>query len=266
MSSICKNKKCGKRHDGLFGSGRYCSRACANSRIRTEAIKLKTSITAKSSKVKKEAERLRWIRYYETHERKRITRICKICGNEFEVKHKQSVRTTCSYECKCYLLSVRRQEIIQRDGFDTKRELFKYNSIEIYCDSILEKAAIIYLVDFLKVKKVERFRNLLNFWKGDCRKTFNPDFWITFEDGAEGIVEVKMKYYEGYEYEYNATIPYKKQALEDFCNERGYKNIWLTFDYDKRFKTIYNNLLRDRDKKETGVISACSLTDRIGNF
>lgn len=29
---------CGKDHDTLFGSGRYCSRSCANSRNRTKRI------------------------------------------------------------------------------------------------------------------------------------------------------------------------------------------------------------------------------------
>jgi len=38
-----KCKKCGKEHDGSFGSGKFCSRACANSRIRTEETKKKIS-------------------------------------------------------------------------------------------------------------------------------------------------------------------------------------------------------------------------------
>ena len=31
--------KCKKEHDGSFGSGRYCSRSCANARVRTEKVK-----------------------------------------------------------------------------------------------------------------------------------------------------------------------------------------------------------------------------------
>lgn len=33
--------KCNKDHDGSYGSGKYCNRACANSRIRTPEIKEK---------------------------------------------------------------------------------------------------------------------------------------------------------------------------------------------------------------------------------
>ncbi len=38
---ICQ--KCGKEHDGSFGSGKFCSRACANSRIRTDELKERVS-------------------------------------------------------------------------------------------------------------------------------------------------------------------------------------------------------------------------------
>ena len=38
-----KCKKCGKEHDGSFGSGDFCSRACANSRIFSEESKKKKS-------------------------------------------------------------------------------------------------------------------------------------------------------------------------------------------------------------------------------
>jgi hypothetical protein len=35
--------KCGKEHNGTFGTGKYCSKSCANSRVRTEEIKKKIS-------------------------------------------------------------------------------------------------------------------------------------------------------------------------------------------------------------------------------
>lgn len=65
---ICE--KCGKEHDGSFGSGRFCSRECANSRTRTEEIKENTS---KSLKLK-----------YIEYEKKDI--ICIQCKNIFHTK------------------------------------------------------------------------------------------------------------------------------------------------------------------------------------
>jgi len=41
--------KCNNEHDGSFGSGKYCSRACANSRIRTDEVKKKISIGVRSN-------------------------------------------------------------------------------------------------------------------------------------------------------------------------------------------------------------------------
>ncbi len=36
-----KCKKCNKEHDGSYGSGKYCSVSCANSRVRSEETKNK---------------------------------------------------------------------------------------------------------------------------------------------------------------------------------------------------------------------------------
>lgn len=42
---ICE--KCGKEHDGSFGSGRFCSRACANSRVFSKESRRKKSLANK---------------------------------------------------------------------------------------------------------------------------------------------------------------------------------------------------------------------------
>ena len=42
---LCKT--CNKDHNGTFGSGKYCCRACANSRIKTDEVKQKISESMK---------------------------------------------------------------------------------------------------------------------------------------------------------------------------------------------------------------------------
>lgn len=61
--------KCGKEHDGSLGTGKYCSRSCSNSRIRTNEIKEKISNSLKGqpSKLKKPL----------------TSNICEKCGIEF---------------------------------------------------------------------------------------------------------------------------------------------------------------------------------------
>ena len=45
----CKNKNCNLDANPMFGSGKFCSRACSNSRIRSENTKKKISIGVKKS-------------------------------------------------------------------------------------------------------------------------------------------------------------------------------------------------------------------------
>lgn len=43
----CGNVKCDIEHDGSFGGGKYCSRPCANSRIKSDEVRKKTSKSMK---------------------------------------------------------------------------------------------------------------------------------------------------------------------------------------------------------------------------
>lgn len=98
-------------------------------------------------------------------------------------------------------------------------------------------------MDVLEVDSIERYENLVNYWMGDLHKTFNPDFWV--RKGKEVIlVEVEMRWSTDIDHHYNKTIPFKRKALEAFCKKKGYKMIWLDFDYDERFAKIYRKHLR----------------------
>lgn len=71
-------KKCGKELTEWFGSGQFCSRACANSRTHSQHTKSKIANTlSKKSKSDK-------------------TNVCVICKKDF---HCKSNRKTCSAEC-----------------------------------------------------------------------------------------------------------------------------------------------------------------------
>ena len=74
-------EKCKKDHDGTFASGRFCSRACANSKIQTSEANKKKSETLK----KRNADRMK----------RKMQKTCIICGSYFE--HLR--RKTCSKEC-----------------------------------------------------------------------------------------------------------------------------------------------------------------------
>ena len=46
----CKNVKCKNEHDSSFGSGIFCSRSCANSRIQTRKTNRKRSLSLKDKR------------------------------------------------------------------------------------------------------------------------------------------------------------------------------------------------------------------------
>ena len=53
MNNKVQCEHCNKEHDGKFGSGRFCNRSCANSRIQTKEINDKRSDTLKNKPFRK---------------------------------------------------------------------------------------------------------------------------------------------------------------------------------------------------------------------
>lgn len=93
---ICE--KCGKEHNGSFGSGRFCSKSCANSRKHTEESRLKTSKSLLS--------------YYENHEHvnkgkifnpnsERVKRKLQILSGEYVPKEPENQKRKNMYLIQC---------------------------------------------------------------------------------------------------------------------------------------------------------------------
>jgi len=91
-----KCKKCSKDHDGSYGSGKYCSRGCANSRTISRELRKKISeaLIAK-------------------HAKNRITRNCLTCDKEFSSTEKRN-RKFCNFECanKRRMMDLARRESV----------------------------------------------------------------------------------------------------------------------------------------------------------
>lgn len=79
---VCE--RCGSEHDGMFGSGKFCSQRCANSHTKTEESKLKTSQKLKGRT---------------TGKAYKIQRNCGYCGTFFEIGSQQLGRKYCSPQC-----------------------------------------------------------------------------------------------------------------------------------------------------------------------
>jgi hypothetical protein len=83
---ICE--KCGKEHDGKFGSGRFCSRACANSRVHSEETKERISKSLKD----KDSSTLKNIK-------------CSFCGKAELVPARKAYLISCSL-CRPYMKNI----------------------------------------------------------------------------------------------------------------------------------------------------------------
>lgn len=212
----------------------YCSRKCSNSRgKRSEEVKNKIANTLK--------QKPRTV--------KPVQNSCIVCGDIFETSSSKR-RKTCSKTCKNYWHSLKRQEYIKEHGsFSTLREIFTYKSTTIDVDSNLEKAGVVYLTDILGAIRIERFYSILNFWEGDAHRTFNPDFICRLKNGRTALAEVKQKWIQCSDHDYNRTIPLKKKALEEYCSAYDYDMLWLDFDNAPEMKQIYKQILVERSEK-----------------
>lgn len=86
---ICKN--CGIEIDGSYGSGKFCSRGCSNTRKQTEEIKRKIS-----SSLKKIPDKL-----------------CKLCNSVLDKKNKFGICQKCRIlhkKSRSYIVSLQRKK------------------------------------------------------------------------------------------------------------------------------------------------------------
>jgi hypothetical protein len=209
-------ERCGEEHTGIFGSGRFCSRKCSNSRgPRTEEFKKSVSKKLKGRK----GHRSNLGKKYTRVERE--TRICK-CGESF-VEKITTKRKFCSSECR-YKNSGGYREGSGR----AKTGYYK----GIYCGSTYELVWVIYMLDHNI--SFQRFEGCL---EGNGIKYF-PDFIVgsTIHEmkGYESIesVDKKTKLAESFGYEVKVL---RKLDLQDQFN-------WVKTNYTyKRLHELYDD-------------------------
>jgi len=228
---------------------KFCSKSCAASFNNKKREKIKYNLSEQGriniiNSLKKNCKN------YDKSKKMQLEyfhnlKFCSICNKELSYENRN--KKTCSSECYKELLSkIRIEKILEKgtNNFKTKCSTFNYkNVINFQCDSRLEQAAIIYLIDCFKADKIEKFKSIINFKEDTQNRRFNPDFFV-IKDDKVFIVEVKMTWIKNSKHNYNRTIPLKKEALSIFCRNKGYEMIWLDFNYDKKFKEIYKNITK----------------------
>jgi hypothetical protein len=183
--------KCNKEHNGSFGTGKYCSRACANSRVFSEEAKLKKSLANKDKIPWNKGKELSWI----------FTK-CQQCGEP--IKHRKSQKK--QYHAECWRKvsgGYRKGSGIGKSGW--------YKGI--WCDSSYELAWVIYQIEHNI--PFERNREKYSYvWNGVI-KHYIPDFIkygqiIEIKGYVDAQVEAKLQSVS------NLKILFRKDLNEEF--------------------------------------------------
>lgn len=154
--------KCNNEHDGTFGSGKYCSRSCANSRTFSEESNKK-----KSKSNKNQIPWNRGVKWAITISK------CLHCGKD--IQHSKS--TPKKYHVECWLKT---SGGLRKGSGRGKSGWYK----GYWCDSSYELVWVIYQLDHNQLFE----RNKVEYeyqWKGETKK-YLPDF---IQNGE--IIEIK---------------------------------------------------------------------------
>lgn len=224
---ICKDfykpyycQKCGKLVTKKFGSGKFCSRKCANSHHLSEVSKQKISSSVKN------ADKTNYYNSIEQHKKFRKNSYynsptkCIICNSI--LPYNKRYKKTCSELC--------RRELIRRSAL--KQELHgcgkqgRYKNF--WCNSTFELVFIIYCLDHNI--NIERNRKAYKYIYNNKSHKYIPDFLINNE-----LIEIK-----GY---YTDLVDVKLKSVNDRPIKVLFKkDIQHCFDYvDQKYYNIIGN-------------------------
>lgn len=212
-------EKCGKLVTKKFGSGRFCSRKCANSHYLSDISKKKISQSVKDNPYHIHSNRTtlnlqyfdRIKQYYKNPNK------CKICGKILDYKRKNA-KTCGSKECLKICSS-------KGGGYKEKKKYTTYGKYKnghykgIYCASSYELVYLIYCLDHNI--PIKRFDSYLEY---DGEKYY-PDFIVNNE-----VVEIKGFKSDNY---------YKQLRIANKNNILV--KVKFRKDLDKEFKWVKEN-------------------------
>jgi hypothetical protein len=200
--------KCNKEHDGSFGSGKFCNRSCANSRVFTKESKLKKSEANKGLNKGKDTwnKGLNWV----------ITK-CLYCGDDIKCRknYEKKYHPECWKKCSGGL---------RKGSGRGKSGWYK----GYWCDSSYELVWIIYNLEN-NIPFERNTKKYLYIWDNKER-VYIPDF---IQDG--NVIEIKGFVTEQTIAKMNSVQNLKILYREDLNKEFDY----VINKYGKNFLKLY---------------------------
>ena len=159
---------CGKEIKEKFGSGRFCSRACANKRIasdkqRSIASKLRTDL----NNAKTDAAKLIY---------NEAPQYCQICGTKLDYKHRnlQTCSNICYKQLQAQHAKVRNLGGVTNSGGPCSRRGYYHG---IHCDSTYELIYLIYCLEN-NIKIVRNKKYFMYYNTNNVLRKYYPDFYL----------------------------------------------------------------------------------------
>ena len=168
-------EKCGKIMTEKFGSGRFCCRACSNSREHSKEERLKISLKMKMSNIQPNAQSSSKKRHEKAVKRyNNNPKYCYICGKK--LTYEQRNRHVCSKECLHKQMHDRALKNVSKQH--NNKIQYKWGTYkEIACDSSWELAYVVYCLEHnIKIERNTEGFDYINS-KGELHKYY-PDFIV----------------------------------------------------------------------------------------
>lgn len=223
--------RCGKIMTEKYGSGRFCSKFCANSHPRTAESRLKTSLSMK--KIGPRGAVLKSHLYHTNNHTATKTdknKVCQVCGKE--LLQERIGYKTCSHECKKLLLS-RHAKDRNFGGPSSVSSFGKRGSYKgIHCDSTYELAFLIYCLDHNIA--VERNQRNFSYVLNNKNRNYYPDFYLPDHNV---FIEIKGR-------DIGPVYEKLQAVLESGCSIKilHYKDLQACFDYVCKTYNVYHSL------------------------
>jgi hypothetical protein len=245
-------EKCGVIMEIKYGSGRFCSRQCANSKTHSAETKQKIreasrrsfakglypQLTPEKTRIHSCIVRTRTNSKQLREQYKLSPSHCSICG--VELPYERRDKQTCSRSCYKKLLSKTGSAAAQRKGGNLNpygvRGTAKYGTYKgLHCDSSWELAYAIYCLDHDII--IERNTDGFEYTYNNQQHIYYPDFivdgkYIEIKNFNNDQVQAKIK---GFPQNKELIVLFKPDMKPylDYCTKTYGKNFVDMYDADK---------------------------------
>ncbi len=249
-------ERCNSEHSGEYGSGRFCSRACANTRVFTTETIIKKKKSAKNSNAVKLANELQ--------KKLKINKVCPMCFVNFQVHASKEDKIYCSRKCMLNDTEFKYRKKTPggvREGSGRSKSGY-YKGI--FCSSTYELVYLIWCLD--NSISINRCGFSIPYTHDGEQHLYFPDFIsngtiLEIKGYHTDAVDAKQKAAldNGYKYQilYKLDLAAQFEYVSTTYGTRDYASLYDTSKHVNTYRCC-NCLCEYKSSKEKPTINYCS--------